>query len=301
MADTPLEPYEDAPIQSDAEGAAPARRRLRWLLPVGIAAVIALVAVGIVLASRDEEPTPVELLSAAPAAAREAKTALITMKATAGGQGQSMSFDGTGAIDFVTGNQSMEMSLLGTKLEIRMIDGTMFMHLPDVGRPPGFTQSWISVPMPKGAEANQLQLGADGAGMLDGLAGVSADGIEELGADTIDGEDVDGYKVTIDLDKAIERLPEDEQDDLAFARDQMAAMGLDEWPMEVWLTQDGLPARITMTMQSSGVDVDVRMDFSDYGTDVDLAEPDPADTRAYDSLTEMQQDLGAVGAGDSGH
>jgi hypothetical protein len=214
------------------------------------------------------------------------------MTVEASGQGESMSFDGTGAIDFVSGASSLEMSLPGFTLEMRFIEGRMYMHLPEVGRPPGMTESWVSVPIPGAAGGGtQSQLGVDSAGYLESLAGVSEDGIEELGEQTIDGVETTGYHVEIDMDRAMAQLSPEEQADLEAAREQMDAMGLDSWPMDVWLTDDGLPARLGMNMDMTGVQVEVQVDFTDFGTDIDVAVPDPEDTREFDDVTEMQQEL----------
>jgi hypothetical protein len=291
--------FETSPIE---ETPAPeTRRRPRFLVPaIAIVAAVVLVVAGVVVLGGDDEPTPVELLGAAPAAAREAKTALMTLTADISGQGQSATMEGKGAVDFVTGSSTLEMTMFGTSMEMRMIDSRLYLHMDELGQVPGLDASWISVPVPKAADGGaQLGVGASGAGMLDALAGVSEDGIEELGDDTIDGQDVTGYRVTVDLDKALDQLPEDQRADLEIAREQMANMGLESWPMEVWLNDDGLPARISLKMKMTGVDVDMRVDFSDYGADVDVSAPDPDDTRAFDSITEMQQELGALGAGAS--
>ena len=126
MADTAGTLLEPIP-----EDDAPARPRRRLgLAIVGVLAALVLVVVGLVVLGGNDEPTPVELLSAAPDAAREARTALMAMTVEASGQGQSMSFDGTGAIDFVSGASSLEMSRPGFTLEMRFIEGRMYMHLP---------------------------------------------------------------------------------------------------------------------------------------------------------------------------
>jgi hypothetical protein len=52
-----------------------------------------------------------------------------------------------------------------------------------------------------------------------------------------------------------------------------------------------------MTMAPDGASIEMQMDFTDFGTDVDIAAPDPDDTRAFDSITEMQQELSAMAAG----
>jgi hypothetical protein len=290
MADLPT---ELEPIPEPAP-----KRRSPLPFVVGIIAVLALVAGVVVVASDGEdegEVAAIDLLGAAPDAAREAGRAHMTITASMEGDGLTLDVNAEGVEDFASGEMAMTMMLMGVDIEMRVVDGFLYQRLPAMARPPGIDTEWIGVPTP----AQQAGLSADpmsslqgGAAMLDGLRGMGND-ITELGRDEIDGVEVTGYAVTIDLTRAIENIPEGAgRDDAEIGLDAMRAMGMDSWPMKIWLDGDGLPVRMQVDLELPVGTMAMQIDYSDFGTDEPIEAPPAEDVHLFDSLAEMQEVLG---------
>lgn len=267
-----------------------AERGPLWAAIVAALAVTVLLG-GLLAVVTDDggETDAIALLSAAPAAAVEAKTARIELRTEVGGSGMDMTMSGDGVVDFVTGASSMAMSMFGMDFELRTLDGTMYMRLPDVGRPPTMTQDWIGIPLPKAAGATPMAT-PNAASMLDSLRGMGNE-VEELGDEEINGQQATGYRVTIDLARALEELPEDQQDWAQDSLEQMRAMGMTEWPMEVWLAGD-LPVRVAMDVDDiggAGVDMHMVIDYLDFGTDISVEAPAADQVLLLDDPTQLQQ------------
>jgi hypothetical protein len=113
------------------------------------------------------------------------------------------------------------------------------------------------------------------------------------------------YVGTIDLRKVIENfadvagddVPKETREQLEFAIDQLAAIGMDkDLPFEIWIDREGYPRRQKMTMDFGGLlpgAEDARMemtaDYSDFGEPVDIDVPRPS------QVTDVTKMLGAGG------
>ena len=93
--------------------------------------------------------------------------------------------------------------------------------------------------------------------------------------------------------RAVEQAPESSRDELEDALSQMRAMGLERWPMEVWVTDEGLPVRMVMeTPVQQGLEVRVQIDLTDFGIDVDIEPPPSEDTLVVTDITDLNELLG---------
>lgn len=174
-----------------------------------------------------------------------------------------------------------------------VVDGTTtYMKMPMLAAITG-TDSWLSMsPEDMGLAEGMLPTGgasSNPAQMLETLRGVSND-FEDLGESEVRGEAVHGYRVTIDLDKAMAEVPEEHRD--AFEQ-QVSELPVDALPMDVYLDADGLARRIEMDMgelmgQSGGAG-HMTIDFFDYGADVAVEVPAAAD------VTPFSEVMGALG------
>ena len=114
-------------------------------------------------------------------------------------------------------------------------------------------------------------------GYLDSLRGAGGT-VVDLGAEDINGVSAHHYAVTVDLDKAFASLsPEDR----AKAEAGMAALGTDgRLPMDVWLSDAGLPVRTVFDTGTSAagamLSMHMQMDLTDFGVPVNITPP-PAD------------------------
>jgi hypothetical protein len=269
-----------------------------FLRPVLAAAIILVLIVGVVVAiGGDERDDPLALLSAAPDAAAEAGTARMVMTMTTGGEGVTMDVGAEGLIDFVTGNSVMTMELpMGFDMEMRIVDGVMYMRIPEEAGPMmGVDAAWIGVPLPGGAQESMAAFGgiSSPTGFLDSLRGVQGD-IEELGTETVNGQEATGYRVTVDLADALDELPADQREELESVADQLPE-GFTTWPMEVWLNDAGLPVREVMDLEIMGADMHMQFDLTDFGVDETIEAPPAAETHLFDSYEDLMDLGGGVG------
>ena len=282
--------------------ASPETRResgVLWTVVVAILAATVLLAGLLTALTTDDDAEvsadPLALLSSAPEAVLKARTARLVMKMEVDG-GVSMDMSAEGLVDFESGASSMTMSLMGTEMEMRTVDGHLYVRMPEVGRPPGITE-WVGMPL-AAAGAGSYTGSPNAAGMIESLRGVSSD-IEELGRDEVNGEDAIGYRVTIDMERALAQVPEEDRARVEESMAQMRAMGMADVPMEVWVTDDGLPVRMVMELRDvggTGAGMRMQMDYVDFGVPVDITAPPADDTTMVQDQAELQQLFGGTQA-----
>lgn len=275
----------------------------RSALPIllGIVAVVVLAIGAVVVLAGDDgggDVDAVSLLGAAPGAARDAGSARIVMRTETSGNGMSFTMDATGVTDFESGDMSLEMSMMGQDIELRSVDGTSYMRMPQLTQAAGITQSWVAMPAETGGQAMSLTGPTSVTGFLDAMRGMSNDDIEELGAREVNGYDAHGFRITVNLEKALEQLPEEQRADAEAGLAQMQTMGLSEWPMEIWVTDDALPVRWVMEMDVQGIDSTMTMDLTDFGVDATVVAPPEADVLRVSDQAELQRLLGGMSTGE---
>jgi len=262
-------------------------------LPIilGLLAVVALIVGVIVIAADGDEPgtdDPVTLIGSAPDAAREAGTArlTITMAMSGGDMPVNLDIDGEGVVDFVSGDSTFEMSMFGMDLEMRFLDSTMYTRMPD-GR-------WAAMPVTMAGGATG-SFAPNGASFLETLRGVSDD-VDEIGSQQVNGEDAHGYRATIDPSRALEKVPEEYRDQVDASLAQMGEIGMDVLPVEIWVTEGGLPVRMVMAFTTDLFDMKMTMDYTDFGLDVDVEKPRAEDIVTVEDPTELQELMMGAGA-----
>lgn len=248
-------------------------------LVVGVLAVLLLLVGGIAVVTHDDEKVDaVTLLGSAPDAVRDAGSARMTMTMTMEGEGMSMDMSAEGVVDFVSGAGTFKMTGFGADFEMITDGKTMWMHVPNFAALPHVGKEWIAFPTSNGAGTMSGLFGPDQAtGFLDTLRGVGGE-IEDLGTEEVNGVDAHHYGVTIDMARALESIPDDERAD---AEAGMAMLGGDAtMPVEVWLSDGGLPVRVTFDIGGgTGVtpmEMHMQMDLTDFGLPVEITPP-PAD------------------------
>ncbi|HEX4904826.1 MAG TPA: hypothetical protein VFU93_05210 [Acidimicrobiales bacterium] len=266
-----------------------------WTAVVAVLAATVLLA-GVLSALTNDDATgvddPLALLSSAPDAALDARTARIVMKMEMEG-GMSVNMSAEGLVDFETGASSLTMSMVGNELEMRTVDDHFYMRLPDVGQPLGITTPWVGMPV-DAAGTGSYTGSPSAAAMIDSLRGVSRD-IESLGRDEVNGVDANGFRVTIDLERALQQVPEADRARAEESMAQLRGMGMAEMPMEVWVTDGGLPVRMVMEMEGiggTGASMRSQMDYVDFGLPVDITAPPAEDVTMVQDQAQLQQLLG---------
>jgi hypothetical protein len=109
--------------------------------------------------------------------------------------------------------------------------------------------------------------------------------VEEVGADTVDGSDATHYRATIDIVKLlplIAELVEEQPTDAEMqeTKDQLAELGLQTLPIELWVDGDGFLKQVQLAPDLSKVDPDnpgtsfsMTLTFSDIGEDIAIDVP----------------------------
>ncbi|MEV4055634.1 hypothetical protein AB0J55_30895 [Amycolatopsis sp. NPDC049688] len=230
----------------------------------------------------------IQLASASKQGTEKSKSAKFTMEGSAAGQ--SMTATGAMAFDGADTKFSMTSTAAGQTTEMRMVDKVMYIKLPaEEQKQMGTDKTWAKIsadgtdPVSQalGGALSQSAEQSDPGKMLDQISKtgriISSDQTE------LNGEQVNHYKVELDVAKAIDQFTGQVP---AAARDKLTDMlkGKDiKIPAELWLDKDNLPVQVTMDqgplMQALGApagDAKFTMKYSDWGTQVDVTAP-PAD------------------------
>lgn len=164
--------------------------------------------------------------------------------------------------------------------EMILIEDTSYMRFdglfPGVREP---EKEWIRIPLPEGAnpfldgDSPLAFLFPVDPGNYFDLVHEAATEVKDLGPSEVRGEPATEYAVTIDL----ERLREGATDAYAEALDRMIEEIGPEFPMHIWIGNDGLLYKQTYSfvMTEEGT-VEAVAEFYDYGEPVDI-EPPPDD------------------------
>lgn len=226
-------------------------------------------------------------------------------------EGVSLNLKGEGVVDLGAGTAQMTMRMqpsgagmpgLG-EIQMRQIGNVIYQKLPPqarAGMPEGKT--WIRTDLDAlmrkqyGADMDQTQAqnGAnDLTGQLNALRGVSSDGVEKVGEESVRGAQTTHYRAEIDLEKA---AGEDEAAKRAYEQ-MRKQFGTTKVPVEVWIDRDGLLRRFEMTMThtapeqdgSGDVTMTFVQEYYDFGTPVNVQPPPAEKTVDFDQMmSELQ-------------
>jgi hypothetical protein len=227
-----------------------------------------------------------------------AKSARESMTISTGSGPMAFSMTTNGAIDFATGNSEFKSELggplasfLSGGLEMRVVDGVVYMKLPaSIGGlfgGSGGGDQWLSITPKAGGGSNPFSnLGqSDPTQVLGALERVSDD-VKEVGTATVRGVETKHYTATIDFAKAIDnaKIPKA----LRGKADGLFGNGakLPAVPVDVYLDGDGHLRRMTLDMDlgsfatgasgASGVTlptISMTLDLYDFGSPVSVQAP----------------------------
>ena len=151
-------------------------------------------------------------------------------------------------------SMKLSMDALGGEVEVRLVDGKLYM------KSPAFGDKWISTALddpnsPLGALGGSLDVKKQFEVFAAAVTSATNDGSEE-----VDGESLDHYTATVDTAKLLQGLPS-------------AAAGQADLPdtmtQEWWFDSDGMIRQFT----SDFAGAKTTMKLSDWGTDVDIEAP----------------------------
>jgi hypothetical protein len=226
-------------------------------------------------------------------------------------EGQSFAITAEADVDNATQRaaMTMDLGLLGGKMEMVMDDGVIYMRSPAFE---GAPTPWVSLDPKKMDPAAAAQFGGFGAGTTDpsAYAGLFAGvfDVKASGKADIEGIATTRYTGTIDLRKVLEGFAEivgedadaETTEQLEAAVEQFEALGIDgKIPFQIWIDDQGLPRRQRITMDfgdlvpgTGEAQMEMTVDYSAFGEPVDVDLPEASEVT---DVTKMLTDAGAAG------
>jgi hypothetical protein len=211
-----------------------------------------------------------ELLDAMKAAIADAESAHVTMEVNGNGQ-QAMT--GEGDVSYAGDSTAMQMTMsipqMGTgEMEIRMLDGVMYMAMPPMTPQGKFIKIDTNDPNSPLGDLGGVTTG-DPLATFDAFdAGLQE--VEYVGTEDVEGEQMDHYVLTVDAKRA------------AKAQDQKWQPGMpDTISYDMWLDESDLMRRIEFDMGGmmgqAGGSGGMVMTMSDWGKPVSVKAPPASD------------------------
>lgn len=182
--------------------------------------------------------------------------------------------------------EDMTMKIMGKQMEVRMVDQTMYMHMP------GLTSgsSWMKMDL---SAFSKLGMGSisssitDPMGMLDDVSKAVSQATY-VGPATVNGQSLDHYRLSLDSKKVMSvALPSGTPSDLP-------GVSMPKQVTEdVYLDSRGRMSKASVDMGSLGT---VSAVLSDFGEKVDVAKPPADQTKDMtDMLSQMGGSLSSLG------
>ncbi|GGY25956.1 LolA-like protein [Streptomyces omiyaensis] len=250
------------------------------------------------------------------AAAKAAKVRMTMSMEGAGADSGTMEMTGTMGWDPSVADFTIKGSMLGAgdpdapeQMRMLMLDNVMYMDMGEKQAAQMDGKRWMKLDLSAAAEASGDK--ALQKQMTGGLDNMNQDPAQQLallldspdlkhvGPEKIDGVDTQHYKGTLTFEqmlkanKSSQLLSAEEHDKLV---DTMKKAGLKGYDTEVWVDKDGYPIRMDIAMEMAEGKVQIRADYSDYGTKAAVEAPPAGQTV---DLFKMLQEAGA-GAGAEG-
>jgi hypothetical protein len=243
-----------------------------------VAALVLLTACGNVASDTDGDRTdrlaPVAVVKAAAATTAEAGSSRFALESVTDLGGQTVEVSGSGEFDPATrqGTASFSLPAGGGTIDQRFLGDDLYITMPGQ---PGFYRVSLS-----DVSGSALARAVDPTASLQALEGVSDD-VEEVGSDTVRGDDTTRYRGTIDPQQALEQLDPSLRQ---LAEQQLAAGEIEALPFEAWIDDDGRLRRFVATVDVPGseatggqaISSKTTLELYDFGVEVDVEAP-PAD------------------------
>ncbi|WP_237283504.1 hypothetical protein [Streptomyces alfalfae] len=235
--------------------------------------------------TKDKNPrqSPTQVVRTTNEKTSDAGSARVEVATTVSAKGESETVRGEGVMDFKGGESRMTLGQAGERLEQRVVDQALYQKPPkgDNSLPQGKT--WMKVDLER--------LRASG-GTTDSRISDPADSfayskfpsdqeVQEVGEERVRGVRTTHYRAAVDIDKLTKGNAEQKK--------QMREQVGDTLPMDLWIDDKGVLRRHQLTMsiqkpaegETSGpakAEVKIAMDFSDFGTEVNVEAPAASDT-----------------------
>ncbi|MFE5209158.1 hypothetical protein [Streptomyces sp. NPDC056600] len=244
----------------------------------------------------------------------EVRTAHLEMTMTVpGAQGGEITMSGVqgwdpALLDVTMSGGALGGGQAGAPEEIRavMVDNVMYMDMGKAAAAEMDGKRWMKLDYTEIGKAAEEAGGAEAGGLSGAMnenmnqdptesLGIllESPNIQSLGSEKVNGLQAEHYKGTvpvkemIDSSKAFAELDKEQRDRLAATVEQA---GVKSYEIEVWVTEDDLPTRMNVVMDSAVGKMKIKMDLSDFGTKAKVTAPPASET--FD-LAEMMSGAGA--------
>jgi hypothetical protein len=257
-----------------AEGSSPARpaRSRRVLFLVAAAALAAAAVAAVMLLGGDGKG--VSLADAAANVKGESMRAKFDVEATENGESFSFVGEGTMSADSTAGVMKGTLTIAGEQpidADLRMRGADVWMASKQFASvmPPG--KRWLHMRDPE--MATQTMTPSEFVRFLEG-----ADEVEDLGEEPVAGTRATHFRGRIDVGE----LAEETGGATAKRFERMLAGRELEMPIDVWVTADGLPKLMRISVDAGASKVRMELEALEYGVPVNV-EPPPERTVAEES------------------
>ncbi|MFB8045090.1 hypothetical protein ACFC8F_27815 [Streptomyces hydrogenans] len=260
--------------------------------------------------------SPVQALTAAFEKTTAAKAAKVKMTMNIEGVGAesgTMEMNGVQGWDPAVMDYTMTGSMLSAgdpdapeQMRILMLDNVMYMDMGEKQAAEMDGKRWMKLDMKAAAaESGDKALQKQMTGGLDNMNQdpaqqlallLDSPDLKHVGAEKVNGMETQHYKGTLTFEQMLKAnesskvLSKEEHQKLV---ESVKKTGLKGYDTEVWVNEDGYPARMDVSMEMAEGSVQIRADYSDYGTKAAVQAPPASETV---DLFKMLQDVGGAGA-----
>ncbi|MGW6272132.1 hypothetical protein [Streptomyces sp. NPDC055060] len=235
-----------------------------------------------------KQQSAAQVVQATNAKTSKAGSAQVKLETTATSGGRTETMKGAGVMDFDDGTSRIELGQQGQRIEQRIVDKVLYQKPPkgSGGLPGG--KAWMKIDLKRlqaAGGSGQTQV-SDPADSFAYSKSLSEKDVKKVGQGEVDGVKTTRYRVAVDVEKLAKGSPEQQK--------QLRRQLGDTLPMELWIDDKGLMRRqqleMTMSPKADGgsggasktsaekAKAKVVMEFSDFGTDVNVRKPGAAET-----------------------
>ncbi|WP_405608412.1 hypothetical protein [Streptomyces sp. NBC_00076] len=236
--------------------------------------------------SRPEKTDDTHVVRAAYDRTRSADTAKLTVSTKAVAGGQSVTAQGTGAVDLAEGDSRMTLTSQGSRIEQRVVDGIIYQKPPAGQRgtlPEG--KAWMKIDparLPRsGSGDSRLSDPVEPFGYVEKLGSGK---VTKVGTETVNGTRTTHYRVNIDVSTLA-------RGDRGQAQELRRQLGTSSIPVDLWLDEEGRLRQETVRLslrplrdssptdrEDTRVSSTTTLRFDDFGTRVGVEAPPSAQT-----------------------
>jgi hypothetical protein len=176
------------------------------------------------------------------------------------------------------------------EMEVRQIGDVSYVNFPFFGMFLGADTAWISMPADESDPTGGFAMTSPGnpSEILGSFEDAGAT-VEVIGPESINGVNSTHYRVIFDTESLLAEATPEERAEL----EAQGPIPIDELPMEVWISEDGLVVRFIMEIDGSSVETEpgegfghmsMRYDMFELNSGIVIEPPPPGEVTNVDDL-----------------